>query len=150
MPEKTAPTGLPHMPAVFSTHHRPLRAWPPIPSSSTQHLSGHVEIVGCAGGWIQTKGCNFGAPLQCTGSHPLLVHRNCWHVRLGLNPCVTISTDFFGYFLSRKESNILGQDAIGPTNETVFVLRKVRHYDTFNLRQFLLHFFNERKLSQEN
>jgi hypothetical protein len=31
-----------------------------------------------------------------------------WHVRLGFNPCVTISTDFFGYFLSRKESDIVG------------------------------------------
>jgi len=68
-----------------------------------------LEIVRCAGGGIQSKGFNFGAPLQCTENRPLLKHRNWRHVRLGLNPCVTISTDFFGYFLSRKESDIVHQ-----------------------------------------
>ncbi len=35
----------------------------------------------------------------------IFLHRNCRHVWLGLNLRVTISKDFFGYFLSRKESN---------------------------------------------
>jgi DNA-binding transcriptional regulator YiaG len=45
----------------------------------------------------------------------LLAHRNCRHVRLGLNPCVTISTDFFGYFLPRKESNNICKNSRGLT-----------------------------------
>jgi hypothetical protein len=43
---------------------------PPIPSPSTQHRSGYVEIVGCAGGRIQWKGFNFGAPLNAMDLGP--------------------------------------------------------------------------------
>jgi hypothetical protein len=47
------------------------------------------------------EGFQFRCSTQTHWISPLSTHRNCRHVRLGLNPCVTISTDFFGYFSQR-------------------------------------------------
>ena len=80
--------------AVFSTRASPLHTALPIPSSLSQHLSYDVEIVGCVG----KEGFNRrGSISVLCSTAPVLtpvMHRNRLHVRLGLNPCVTISRDF--------------------------------------------------------
>jgi len=53
----------PRRPAVFLTRASPLRAMLPIPSPSTRHLSGRVEIVGCARG----EGFNRRVPISVVG-----------------------------------------------------------------------------------
>jgi hypothetical protein len=101
--------GLPmplHQQAVFLTHASP-------PSHNTADSEFLISrFVGLhrnrwvrARGRIQSKGFNFGAWTQRWNILTIFLHRNWWHVRLGLNTRVTISRDFFGYFLSRKESN---------------------------------------------
>jgi hypothetical protein len=68
---------------------------------------------GECGGRDSIEGFQFRCTPSMYGILPHLTHRNCWHVWLGLNPCVTISTDFFGYFLSRKESDNICWDSMG-------------------------------------
>ncbi len=97
----------PHLPAVFLTHASPPSRIAADSDLIDQLWFGYVEIVRCAGRMDSIEGFKFRCSTPMHVISELLVHRNCRHARLGLNPCVTISTDFFGYFLSRKESNII-------------------------------------------
>jgi hypothetical protein len=59
---------------------------------SHPHSIGRItsKSSGAQGGGMQFRCCDL---MQRISPH--FTHRNCRHVRLGLNPCVTISTDFF-------------------------------------------------------
>jgi hypothetical protein len=91
---------LPHMPAVFLSHASPPSHIAADSEFSISALVGSRRFVR-RGGKDSIEGFNFGAPLRRTGCHPSWRTRNCQHVRLGLNPSVTISTDFFAYFSQR-------------------------------------------------
>ena len=141
---------LPRKPAVFLTLASLPSRNAPIPISSFLHWWIKSKSSGARAGKDSIEGFQFRCWSKMPRRPTIFANRNCRHVRLGLNPCVTISTDFFGYFLSRKESNGV-KPVRTPTHvKPILFFLKMSHYCTFNLRQFLLHFFNERKLSQEN
>ena len=95
--------------------HRSLRSLPPIPRIFDYSICNRSKSLGVRGGKDSIEGFQFRCEQTILQRSTIFAHRNCQHVRQGLNPRVTISRDFFGYFLSRKESNTM----------------KLRHYRLF-------------------
>jgi hypothetical protein len=104
-----------HRPSVFLTH-----------ASPPSHIAADSELINSAfvgsrrNRWLRAReGFNRRVSISVltfdVSDFTHLDAPKLWHVRLGLNPSVTISTDFFGYFLSRKESDIVHQYAMVPT-----------------------------------